>query len=52
MKKQTHGGKRPNAGRKLKYGEETENLTIRVPKSIKQNVKDLVKEYLDKKATP
>ena len=52
MKKQTQGGKRPNAGRKLKYGEVTVNVTFRVPQSCKDEVRDIVNEYLKKKATP
>lgn len=52
MPNNQHGGKRPNAGRKQKYGEETVTISLRVPISEKQNVRGLVKEYLNKKATP
>lgn len=43
------GGKRPNAGRKLKYGEVTVNVTFRVPQSCKYEVMEIVNEYLKKK---
>ena len=52
MKKQTRGGKRPHAGRKLKYGEPTINITFRIPESCKDEVRNLVNDYLKKKATP
>ena len=32
-KKQNRGGKRENAGRSLKYGEETKNISFRCPLS-------------------
>ena len=33
MKKENRGGKRAGAGPKFKYGEETINITLRIPKS-------------------
>lgn len=44
----TAGGKRPGAGPKLKYGEPTENLVIRVPKSKKAAIKKVVLGELGK----
>jgi len=46
------GGKRVNAGRKYKYDEPTEKVTITkiIPKSkvqeFKQSVKDIIAEYI------
>lgn len=44
MKKR--GGARPGAGAKRKYGEATANLTVRIPASKKQEVLELVRNYL------
>jgi hypothetical protein len=44
MKKR--GGARPGAGAKRKYGEATENLTVRIPASKKQEVLELIRQYL------
>lgn len=44
----TSGGYRKNAKRPLKYGEPTVNLNIRVPKSKKKAIKNLVNEELKK----
>jgi hypothetical protein len=44
--KSKQGGARPGAGQKLKYGEATENITIRVPGSQKQAVRELVAGHL------
>jgi hypothetical protein len=44
--KSKQGGARPGAGQKLKYGEATENITIRVPWSQKQAVRELVAGHL------
>ena len=44
MKKR--GGARPGAGAKRKYGEATANLTVRIPASKKQEVLELVRQYL------
>jgi hypothetical protein len=38
-RKKGSGGKRPGAGAKLKFGEPSDNLTIRVPKSRKPELK-------------
>ena len=46
VSKKARGGYRANAGSKLKYGEQTENITFRVPASHKQAIRDLVKKYL------
>ena len=51
-----HGGKRPNAGRPLKYGEPVVDATYYVPKSkkpiIDKMVKDKLKEWLVKPDKP
>jgi hypothetical protein len=47
MKKGNHGGKREGAGPPFKYGEETCNVTLRVPTSKKAEVKELVYAYLE-----
>jgi len=47
MKKGKHGGKREGAGPKFKYGEETCNVTLRVPLSKKADVKRLVYAFLE-----
>jgi hypothetical protein len=44
--KSKQGGARPGAGQKLKYGEATENITIRVPMSQKKAVRELVAGHL------
>jgi hypothetical protein len=44
MKKR--GGARPGAGAKRKYGEATANLTVRIPASKKQEVLELIRQYL------
>jgi hypothetical protein len=41
------GGKREGAGHPFLYGETTVNITFRVPKSRKQELKDLVYSYLN-----
>lgn len=41
------GGERPNSGRKRKYGEVTKLVSFRVPLSQVNNVKKLVKNYLN-----
>lgn len=45
-RKSTKGGARPNSGRKLKYGEKTTIITIRVPISQVDKVKRKVELYL------
>jgi len=47
MKKENRGGKRAGAGPKFKYGEETINITLRIPKSKKAQVKELLHAYLE-----
>jgi hypothetical protein len=44
--KQKHGGTRQGSGAPLKYGEETVMICFRVPISKKDQVKQLVKDYL------
>lgn len=44
--RKTHGGKRANAGRKPKYGEETQTISFRVPKSKIDQIKQIVKKHL------
>jgi hypothetical protein len=46
------GGKRQFAGSIHKYGELTTNITIRVPISKKQEVRELVKNYLKEYINP
>ena len=43
------GGKRKGAGRKSKYGEPTETISFRVPKSLKEYLINLVNEKLNDK---
>jgi hypothetical protein len=47
MKKGNHGGKREGAGPKFKYGEDTVNITLRVPVSKKAQVKEMIYSYLE-----
>jgi hypothetical protein len=49
--KENRGGKRAGAGPPLKYGEETEVVKFRVPKSKKEIIVDLVHEALEKYKT-
>ena len=42
------GGVRKNAGRKKKYGETTKVITVRVPISKLQSVKDAIQYVLQK----
>jgi hypothetical protein len=44
----TSGGKRKGSGRKLKYGEPTEPVVTKVPKSKKQQFKTEAKKILKK----
>ena len=46
-KKENRGGKRENAGPKYIYGEETCNITLRVPKSKKEEIKKIIYSHLD-----
>lgn len=47
-KKIEHGGKRPNAGRKSQYKEETQTISFRVPKSLIEPITKYVKRALAK----
>jgi hypothetical protein len=47
-KKPTHGGKRKGAGPKFKYGEPTEKIGFRVPKSHIAKITEMVTAYLEK----
>jgi len=42
------GGKRAGAGPKFIYGEETCNITLRVPKSKKEEIKRIIYAQLEK----
>lgn len=46
--KTTHGGPRKNSGQKPKYTEPTATVSFRVPQSKVEDVKVLVKKYLEK----
>lgn len=46
MNKAMHGGKRINAGRKLKYGEALKRLVIYCPESKTNEIKTLVRQKL------
>ena len=43
----THGGKRAGAGPPFIYGEETCNITLRVPKSKKEEIKRIIYAHLE-----
>ena len=45
--KTTHGGPRKNSGTKPKYSEPTKTITFRVPQSKVEDVKVMVKKYLE-----
>ena len=47
MKKENRGGKRVGAGPKFIYGEETCNVTLRIPKSKKEEIKKMIYSYLN-----
>ena len=47
MKKENRGGKREGAGPKFIYGEETCNITLRIPKSKKEEIKKMIYSYLN-----
>jgi len=42
QKIERRGGKRKNAGPKFIYGEDTCNITLRVPKSKKEEIKKMI----------
>ena len=46
--KKLHGGKRPNAGRKSQYKEETQTISFRVPKSLIEPITKYVSRALAK----
>jgi hypothetical protein len=47
QKIERRGGKRKNAGPKFIYGEDTCNITLRVPKSKKEEIKKTIYRMLD-----
>lgn len=47
QKTENRGGKRKNAGPKFIYGEDTCNITLRVPKSKKDEIKKIIYTLLD-----
>ena len=47
MKKENRGGSRKGSGAKPKYSEPTKTIAIRVPESKTDEVKAMVKEYLE-----
>jgi len=46
MKKENRGGKRARSGRLPKYNEPTKIVTFRVPTSHIDNIKELIRDYL------
>ena len=48
LNKLKHGGKRQKSGAKPKYNEKTTTIAFRVPESHTDNIKSIVKDYLDK----
>jgi hypothetical protein len=47
----THGGIRAGAGPPFKYGEDTCNITLRVPKSKKDEIKKMIYALLNQYKT-
>jgi hypothetical protein len=47
MKKETRGGKRKNAGAKLKYNEKTKTIAFRCPESKVTELKTVIKNKLN-----
>ena len=47
QKIERRGGKRAGAGPKFIYGEETVNITLRVPKSKKDEIKRIIYAHLE-----
>jgi hypothetical protein len=47
MKKSTHGGSRKGSGAKLKYNEHTKSIAFRVPISKIEDLRKIIKEYLN-----
>lgn len=46
--KNNHGGKREGAGAKLKYGEPTIVISIRIPETQQPQISKLVNKFLKK----
>ncbi len=46
--KDNRGGYRPNSGAKLKYGEPTTTIAVRVPKSKVEVIKEVIENELVK----
>lgn len=46
--KNNHGGKREGAGAKLKFNEATEVLSVRVPSSHKEEIRNKILNFLKK----
>lgn len=46
MNTEKRGGRRPGAGRKPMYGETMQTISFRVPKSVKDNVRQMIRNYL------
>lgn len=46
MKQEKRGGSRKNAGAKLKYSEPTKTIAFRVPISKIDELKSIIKKYL------
>ena len=47
QKIERRGGKRAGAGPKFIYGEDTCNITLRVPKSKKEEIKKMIYTFLE-----
>lgn len=47
MENNNKGGKRSGSGRKPKYTEQTETVSIRVPKSKKEHYKTLLNSFVE-----
>jgi len=47
QKKENRGGKRVGAGPKFIYGEDTCNITLRIPTSKKEEIKKVIYSYLN-----
>jgi hypothetical protein len=47
MKKENRGGKRKNAGAKLKYSEKTETVSFRCPESKVTEIKTIINNKLN-----
>lgn len=47
MENKNKGGKRAGSGRKPKYTEETETVSVRVPKSRKEHYKTVLNSFVE-----